>query len=293
VAIVLAGVGCAAAFFGASELTTHRLLDVITLLPLVAGAALIVVLVAYEYLIRHPLMPVREIATTIPVAGVIIAMSAGAASVAIIDLVETALAKQTAPAHLAMLFWPELGGAVLAALAFGAVFRTRFIPLFALAGMALIAGGAAVLTGVAHGPHALVVIGSALLGLGVGASVSPALFMAGFSMRSALIQRVFALVELLRGVAAFMIAPLLLHLATTTAKSPSAGAQTGIWVALGLAAGGGLLALYIWVLGRARLQRPDLERWEEGDEPAWGSPPLLDGIRFRGATSRLRRRVRV
>ena len=33
------------------------------------------------------------------------------------------------------------------------------------------------------------------------------------------------------------------------------------------------------VLGRARLQRPDLERWEQGDEPAWNSPPLAAAIR--------------
>ncbi len=60
VAAGLAGCGCAAAFFGASELTTHRLLGVITLVPLAVGAALIFALVAYEYLIRHPLMPVRR-----------------------------------------------------------------------------------------------------------------------------------------------------------------------------------------------------------------------------------------
>lgn len=90
-----------------------------------------------------------------------------------------------------------------------------------------------------------------------------------------------------------MAGHVLLHLATTTAKSPAAGAETAIWVALGLACGGGLLALYIWILGRARLQRPDLERWEEGDEPAWESPPLLEGLRARGQAPRLHSRVRV
>ena len=109
--------------------------------------------------------------------------------------------------------------------------------------------------------------------------MSPALFIAGFSLRSAEIQRVFALVELLRGVAAFMVAPLLLHLAMTTGGNPLAGGQTAMWVAFGIAAGGGLLALYVFLLGRARLQRPDLEAWNGGDEPAWESPPLGAGIR--------------
>jgi MFS family permease len=41
VGLVLAGGGAAAAFFGASELLTHRMLDVIVFVPLAAGAAMI------------------------------------------------------------------------------------------------------------------------------------------------------------------------------------------------------------------------------------------------------------
>jgi hypothetical protein len=90
---------------------------------------------------------------------------------------------------------------------------------------------------------------------------------------------VFALVELLRGVAAFIAAPLLLHLAMTVAPSPAHGVGVAMWVCCGLAAGGGLLALCVLALGGARLQRPDLERWDSGDEPAWYSPPLAGRIR--------------
>ena len=279
VAILLAGVGSAAAFFGASELLTHRLLDLIVFLPLVAGALMIVVLVAYEYRIKHPLMPVRQIATTFPVAGITIAMCAGAASIGLVTLVGTALQSKSSPIHLAMLFWPEFGAAVASAILFGLLFRTRFVPLLALGGMVMLAGGAAVLSGVVHGPDALVIIGSGLVGLGVGASVSPALFIAGFSLASAQIQRVFALIELLRGVAAFLIAPVLAHLALTVASSPKSGTAIAIWVCFGIVVGGGLLAAYLLILGRARLQRPDLERWGQGEEPAWESPPLLAGIR--------------
>jgi hypothetical protein len=57
------------------------------------------------------------------------------------------------------------------------------VPVLAVGGTVLLAGGAAVLTGVAHGPDALVVVGSGLIGLGVGASVSTALFVTGFSLR--------------------------------------------------------------------------------------------------------------
>jgi hypothetical protein len=118
-----------------------------------------------------------------------------------------------------------------------------------------------------------------------GRASSPALIMTGFSLPSGQIQRVFALVELLRGVAAFIAGPLLVHLATTVGSGPAAGTATAIWVCLGLAGGGGIVALCLFVLGRGRLQPPDLETWERGEEPALHSPPLA--ARIRGETPRL------
>jgi hypothetical protein len=107
--------------------------------------------------------------------------------------------------------------------------------------------------------------------------VSPALFVTGFSLRSAQIQRVFALVELLRGVAAFLVAPILLYLATAIGTSPAAGTRTAIWICLAITIGGVVSATALFVLSGGRLQKPDLERWTEG-EPAWNSPPLLSGL---------------
>jgi MFS family permease len=279
VAQTLAGGGCAAAFFGASELQTHRLVSVIVFLPLLAGLAMVIALVVYEYRLRTPLIPVRSFTTTIPVAGIVVAMTAGAASVAIVELVQTALQTKMTPTHMATLFWPEFGAAVFTAVLFGLLFRTRFVPLLVCGGMLTLSGAAAVLSGVANGGDAIVAVGSGMIGVGVGASVSPALFLAGFSLKSAQLPRVFALVELLRAVAAFMVAPVLLHLAQTVGGGPAAGTKTAIWVCLGLAAGGVLLAAYLYALGRARLQVPDLEPWLEGERPAIESPPLAAGVR--------------
>src|SRR5690242_5376903 len=86
VAQTLAGAGCAAAFFGSSELRTHSFTDPVVLVPLAAGVALIVALLVYEYQLRNPLMPIRSLTSTIPVAGILVAMTAGAASVAIVEL---------------------------------------------------------------------------------------------------------------------------------------------------------------------------------------------------------------
>jgi MFS family permease len=280
VVLCLTAAGCAAAFFGASELTSHALLSSIVFFPLVSGTILIVAAVAYEYRIPNPLMPVERLAHSIPVAGILTAMIGGAVSVALVELALAALQGSGAtPTHSAMLFWPEFGGAFAAAALFGALFFTRFTPLLAFSGLVFLAGGAAVLTGASSGSDALVAVGSGCIGIGAGASVSPALFMSGFSLEAPLLPRVFAMIELLRGVAAFLTGPILLHIAMTTGGKPQVGLRTATWVAFGIAVAGALLVALVWTAGRARLQRPDVESWLEGDGPAVESPPLGSALR--------------
>jgi MFS family permease len=278
--VALAAAGCFAAFFGVAHLAEHRFLDLVVILPLLLGAALLVALIAHQYTVSDPLMPVKKLAHTIPVAAIAIAMAAGAASVALVELTGSALELQKAdPLHSAVLFLPEFGGAFLTALVFGAIFFTRFVPAMAFSGLLVLIGAGTILTGVATGGDAIVLVGTGVTGLGVGASVSPALFSAGFSLPSAQLPRIFALVELLRGVAAFLTAPLLVHLSETAASRPATGIETAVWVATGIAALGALFAASVFLAGRARLQRPDLEEWLEGEGPALESPPLGGGSR--------------
>lgn len=282
VSLALAGGGCAAAFFGASELMTHALVSLIVLAPMLAGLAMLLSLIVHQASVRNPLVPVRALFTTKPVAGILSAMAAGAASIATIDLVEQAIRPTGSPGQLAMLFWPEFGGALFMAMIFGAVLRTRALAALAFGGLIVLAGGIATVSGIVGGGHWLVIGASGLIGIGVGATVAPALFVAGYSVRSALIQRVFALVELLRAVAAFMAAPVILHLAMTVNGGVAGrGIETGIWVCFAVVAAGAVLALAIYLLGGARLDSPDLERWQEGQQPAWDAPPLLQTPRRR------------
>jgi MFS family permease len=280
IALVLAAAGCCAAFFGVAEMMDRRATDLVVLAPLVAGVLALVVLIVHEWVVESPLIPVRNLAHTIPVAAIVVAMSAGAASVALVQLAQTALqAKGSSPAHAGMLFWPEIGMALAAALLFGALLRTRWTPLLAASGLAILAGGAVVLTGAARGGDALVIVGSGMVGFGVGASVSPALFQAGFSLRSPQLPRVFAFVELLRGVAAFLVGPVLLQIAMTAAKPLPIGLRTSTWIAGGIAALGLVVAASIWLLGRARLNAPDVEPWLAGEQPAIPSTPLAHAAR--------------
>lgn len=282
VAQILAGAGCAAAFFGASELATHRFTSLVCLLPLLAGLGLLAALVLHQYHARHPLMPLRMLATTLPVAGILVAMCAGAASVALIQLVQGALKTRFSPAHVGALFWPEFGAALVATFVFATLFRRRWLPLLPLAGLVLIAVAAVLLRHVASASEATIALAAGLLGLGVGSSVAPALFLAGFSQRSTQVQRVFAIVELFRGVAAFLAAPIVLHLAKTVSPDKAAGTETGVWVCFAIVCAGVLVAVYLPLLARLRLHAPRIETWLEGEEPALDSPPLAHGVRGEG-----------
>jgi hypothetical protein len=110
------------------------------------------------------------------------------------------------------------------------VFTTRGIHYFVLAGMIFLTAGVLMLREVIPPSSALTLAGSGLNGVGIGASVTPALFLAAFSLRSAGLQRVFAVLELLRAVAAFLVAPVLLHFAVTLAGLPTAAMGTALWI---------------------------------------------------------------
>jgi hypothetical protein len=221
------------------------------------------------------------------VAGIVVALFAAAASVSATALTAAQLVGRYSPLHVGLLDLPELGGAVLTAFVFGVVFARRSIHYLPLIGMAFLAAGIAVFRLQIPSGQTVTLIGSGLTGIGLGASVAPALFVAGFSLPSANLQRVFAIVELLRAVAAFMIAPVFAHLAATVGGSPHAGTGVALWIGFGLAIGGGAIAVLLYALGRARPQTPNVERFMEGDSPAWYSPPLLAGLRGRVGARRL------
>jgi MFS family permease len=278
-AIALAAAGSVAAFWGASELATHRFLDPVAVGPLLGGLALIIVLWVYQYRGTRTLLTLRPLASTIPVAGIVVAVCAAAASVSAVALTSAALAQRYSPLHLGLLYLPELGGAVICAIVFGAVFSTKFIHYYTLIGMAFLAAGILVIRGAVPPTTGLTLVGSALIGVGVGASVTPALFLAGFSLRSASIQRVFAILELMRAIAAFMIVPILLHFATSPTGFPTSAMSTALWVCFGLAAGGAVVGVLLYLLGGVTPPAPSVQRFLGGQEPGWYSPPLLAAVR--------------
>jgi MFS family permease len=287
-AIGLAAAGSVAAFFGASELLTHKFLGVQTILPLIGGLALIVVLIVNQSRSARPLLTIRSMLTsTIPVAGIIIALFAASASVSATVLTANMLVGRYSPVHIGLLYLPELAGAILTAFALGVVMKRRSMQYLPLVGMAFLAAGIAVFRIELPPSQALTLVGSGLTGIGLGATVAPALFCAGFSLPAANLQRVFAVVELMRAVAAFMIAPVFVHFAATVGGNPKTGTGIALWVGLGFAIGGAGIAVLIYLLGGARPQAAQVQRFLDGEGPGWYSPPLLAGVLDRGARSRL------
>ncbi len=279
-ALGLAAVGCVAAFFGASELLTHPFLSTETIVPLLGGLATIVVLIVYQFRAKRPLLTIRSMLTsTMPVAGIVVALFAAAASVSATALTAGALASRYGPLHLGLLYLPEVAGAVITAVVLGMIITKRAIHYLPLAGMGFLAAGIAVFRIDVPSSQAATLVASGLTGIGLGATVAPALFVAGFSLPSASLQRVFAIVELMRAVAAFMIAPIFAHFAANAAGGLDAGTRTALWIGLGMALGGAALGVAIYALGGARPQTPDIDSFVDGESPAWYSPPLLARVR--------------
>jgi nucleotide-binding universal stress UspA family protein/MFS family permease len=284
-AIALAAVGCGAAFIGAAQLTTHGFGDAAVTIPMFGGLALIVALIVYQFLAPRPLLTVRTMLTSaIPVAGVGVALFAAAASVAATALTANLLLQTYTPVHVGLLYLPELGGAIVMAVVFGIVITRKAMHYLPLVGMVLLAAGILVFRFAIPGNQPLILVGSALTGLALGATVAPALFVAGFSLQSNSLQRVFAIIELLRAVAAFMVAPIFVHFAVTASSDLLTGTGDALWLGFGLAIAGALFGVAVYALSGARPQTPDLDEFLDGDDPAWYSPPLLAKIR-RGVPS--------
>ncbi len=277
--VVLATVGCVAAFYGASEFLTHRFFDASTFGPWIGGLAVIVFLLIHQYRARRPLLQLRPLTSTLPMSGIVVAICAAAGSVSAIALAAALLSDRFSPIHLGLLQFPEFGGALITAALLGFLFRTRALHYLVLGGMVSLIAGILVIRAQLPPSSVATAVGSGLVGLGVGGSVAPALFVAGFSLVNDALQRVFAIIELLRAVAAFMVAPVLAHVAATVGGSPAAGTNAALWICFGIATAGTVIAIALYALGRVRPPSPALERWMEGDGPAWYSPPLFAELR--------------
>jgi hypothetical protein len=93
---------------------------------------------------------------------------------------------------------------------------------------------------------------------------------------------VFAIVELLRAVAAFMIAPIFAHFALNVSGGLNEGVGIALWIGFALAILGATIPVVLYWLSGARPEKPDIEAFLAGEKPAYYSPPLLARVRSSG-----------
>jgi hypothetical protein len=98
------------------------------------------------------------------------------------------------------------------------------------------------------------------------------------------VQRVFAIIELIRAVAAFMVAPVLLYAARQFAGGLDTGTRTALWICFVIAVAGAVGGVALYVLGGVRRPpAPNVEAWLTGQETGWDSPPLFARVKQKGA----------
>lgn len=284
VAIGLALLATTLPFTGVAALTGQPLAAVRIWAPVGVGLAALTALIVSQYRQETPLVPVGPLASTLPVSGTVAACVGGAGFVALLDLAEVYLERvaEQSPLMLGVSTLPMVGGLVLAAVLFGPLLSSRWLPAYAGTGLvALLAAGGLLLVPDAGGGGAAVLAAIGLLGYGAGASVAPGLFLAAFGVPSKQLGRTFALVELLRSEAAFLIAPLLLHLAVFQATPDALPGRIGtaVLVSLTLTGVGVLVVAGLYLSGRPRMHAPDLTAWLGGDAQALNSPKLARLLR--------------
>jgi MFS family permease len=259
-------------------------------LPISVGLVLVVVLVVVELRKPDALMPVRPISHTLPVTGTLAAMVAGAAFTTLLELAQVLLLDlaERPPGEVGALLATQVAGVAVAAWLFKRLLPTRHLPALALSGLVSVVVAAGVLLALTPANSGwLTPLVAVLLGYGAGAGVAPGLFLAGFSVPATQLGPTFALVELLRSEAAFLVGPVLVH-AAVSGDDLTAGLHLAIAVTLGVTVLGGLAALAVYLAGGARPHAPDLQAWLDGDRAAYHSPRL--GHHVRGPAGRARAR---
>ncbi|TPW30228.1 MFS transporter [Pararhizobium mangrovi] len=251
--------------------------------PLTLGLILFAAIFIVEDRHSAPLIAVDRMTQTTPTIGTIIASFAGGVFISLLSL---SLLRATSlwglsESQAGIGYWPLPIGAVVAAGFLGLAFKTRFLPLLILFGMLVMIGAGVMLMTVSTSSATVTIpLAYGLLGFGAGATVSPALFLAGLSVPSNALGRVLAFIELVRSVGDFLIGPVLVAFAGLIASGPAPGEKQivitiGIAVAMGV--GTTLFCVAAFFSAYRTLPVPHLERWLHGDEAAIETPQALSG----------------
>jgi hypothetical protein len=268
-------------FVAVSLLTNRQAGAAAFLCPLLLGGIALGTLVIRQYHKREALMPVQLISHTLPVTGIGLACAAGAGFTALVQLATSYLleVRHTAPGVVGGVLLTQVVGVAIAAVLVKRLFSTLWLPVPAFGGMSAVVAAGLVLLRLGHGGALpTVAVAGLLLGFGAGAGVSPGLFLAGLSVAANKLGPTFALVELLRAEAAFLVGPVVLN-AVGTGAALREGVHEGALIVMVGGAVVSLVMLLVMSAARAQPQAPDLESWLAGERPAYRSPAFAAALR--------------
>jgi MFS family permease len=208
-ALLASGIGSLLIYLGIGGLAGNDLRDPFASVPFGAGLVIYAVLIVGEARKRHPLVPVRELGTSLALVGTIATVVGSATFSALTQCFSLTLLRVDGlgPHGTGLAFWPELLTAIASGYLFGRAVTTKWVVLTGAAGLACIALAAALAR--AFGPVDTASVGWLCLigGFGAGLSVSPGLFVVTLSFERALVGRAIALLNLFRLTGGFISAP--------------------------------------------------------------------------------------
>jgi MFS family permease len=217
----LSAVATALIFIGVLNLARYSWASPHAWVPVVLAGVAYAGLLAGSALMRDPLVPVRELAGSLALAGAVATVVGSACFAATQTCLELSLGRISGEGvrstGLALL--PEFGAAIVAGYVFSRLLTTKWVILVGLFGLAL-SGIAAALT-LSFAPVGIVaasIIG-VIAAFGAGLTVTPGLFLVTLSFPGPLVARGIALLNLSRLTFGFIAGPGVEHQVGTSALS--------------------------------------------------------------------------
>jgi MFS family permease len=196
-------------FAGAGALAGKEWRDPLGSVPFVAGLLVYGALLAAEATKKHPLVPVRKLASSLALIGAIATVLGSAAFSALTQSFSLTLLRVDGldPHATGLAFWPEFLTALASGYVFGRLVTSKWVIFSGAVGLVCI--GLAAALAHAFAPLDAAAIGWLCLigGFGAGLSVSPGLFVVALSFERAQLGAAIALLNLFRLTGGFVSAP--------------------------------------------------------------------------------------
>jgi MFS family permease len=208
-ALLAAGIGSLLIYLGVGALAGHDWTYPLAVGPTAAGILVYLALIVGEARKREPLVPVRELATSLALVGTIATVIGSATFSALTQSFSLTLLRVDGldARGTGFAFWPEFLTAVASGYLFGRLVTTKWVVVTGAAGLACIALAATCAHAVAPVDARSVGWLCLLAGFGAGLSVSPGLFVVVLSFERSLVARAIALLNLFRLTGGFISAP--------------------------------------------------------------------------------------